>query len=304
MTLPNFLIIGAAKAGTTSLYDYLKQHPQIYMSSVKEPKFFAVEGEVLDFRGPGDLDATGPKRGVVTELNAYQELFKDVSNEIAIGEASPWYLYIPKASSRIKHYIPDAKLIAILRNPVDRAYSNFLHITRFGREPLTDFAEALQAEEERIRARWEPHWHYKQMGFYYVQLKRYFDLFDRDRIKIYLYENFSANPIGIVQDVFQFLEVDATFIPDISRKGRVAKPVPKNEALDKFLNRPHPLKSLLKPLLPNSFRQPFANNLRKQNLTKPQCPLKVRQQLIEEYREDILKLQDLIERDLSNWLKS
>lgn len=134
MTLPNFLIIGAAKAGTTSLYHYLAQHPQIYMSPIKEPNFFALEERCVDFRGPGDHLYI--KQFSVTELERYRSLFQGVTHEQAVGEASPLYLYSPVAPARSHRYVPEMKLIAILRHPVDRAYSAFLHLLRDEREPI------------------------------------------------------------------------------------------------------------------------------------------------------------------------
>ena len=175
MTMPNFFIVGAQKAGTTSLYYYLKQHPQIYMSPRKEPHFF--EGMHWDFYRPGRMALP------VTDLADYQALFEGVTDEKAIGEASASYLYSPKAPTLIKRSIPYARLIAILRNPADRAYSNFLHCVRAGRESIVDFAEALRVEEGRIKGNWGPLWHYKQKGFYYAQVKRYLDTFGRDPVQ-------------------------------------------------------------------------------------------------------------------------
>lgn len=162
MILPNFLIIGAAKSGTSSIYDYLKQHPQIYMSSIKEPIFFAFEGEQIDEFGPFNDDplAKGTLTNSATNIDDYQALFRDVDGEKAIGEASVRYLYFSKSPNRIKKYIPEAKLIAILRNPVDRAYSHFLMNLRKQFEPLNDFSKALQAEEKRKLDNWGWDWHY------------------------------------------------------------------------------------------------------------------------------------------------
>ncbi len=300
MTMPNFLILGAAKAGTTSIYRYLKQHPQIYMSPAKEPKFFAFEGENLDFRGLGDEKEANY---IVTNIDDYRALYKKVTNQIAIGEASTIYLYIAKSVERIKYYIPKAKLIAILRDPAERAYSNYLHLIKQEREPL-DFAEALAQEEERIKNNWWSFWHYKHRGLYYIQLKRYYEAFEKNQIKVYLYEDLKNNPLGMLKDMFGFLEIDDTFTPDISEKVRQAAPIPKNKALESFLSQPHPLKSILSPLLPTSFREKLVNKIRYLNRGKPKLSPAVRKQLIEFYREDILQLQDLIDRDLSQWLKS
>lgn len=293
MTMPNFLIIGAQKAGTTALYEYLRQHPQIYMSPVKEPHFFTYEGEKVDSRGPG-RSSIFP----ITNIDVYRTLFQGVSNEMAIGEASPSYLYSLKAPERIRHYVPKARLIAILRHPVERAYSNFLHLIRDGREPQTNFVQALREEETRICDNWGFHWHYQQKGFYYTQLKRYFDMFDRDQIRVYLYEDLSTNPVSVLENVFQFLGVGEEFALDTSIKHNVSG-IPKNEVLHSLLIRLKPITTALKPFLPAKLRQ----YIRDQILVKPQLSPEVRQQMIGVYRDDILRLQDLIQRDLSQWLE-
>ena len=306
--LPNFLIIGAAKCGTTALYDYLDQHPQIYMSPFKEPKFFALEGEKLDFRGPAA--EWGINRAQYTDIEAYRDLFKDASGERARGEASTLYLYSPKAPGRINHYVPNVKLVAVLRNPVERAYSAYLHMVRDSREPLGDFAQALRVEEARIAENWAPVYHYKHRGFYYAQLKRYFDAFDRDRIRVYLYEDLRSDPAGMVQDIFRFLEVDDSFAPDVSARHNVSG-IPKSETLQAvylLLRRPNALRSVLRPLLPakvrSKVRSRALSSIRKRNVARaPRMSPEVRAELTEAYRGDILKLEELLQRDLSGWLR-
>ena len=158
MNMPTFLIIGAMKAGTTSLYHYVGQHPQIYMSPVKEPQFFTFENEALDFHGPGDWHIT---HQIVKDLENYRKLFQGVTEERAIGEASTVYLYSSRTAERIHSYIPDAKLIAILRDPVERAYSNYVQAIHSDREPLDDFLQAFREEQNRIRKKWLYFWHYR-----------------------------------------------------------------------------------------------------------------------------------------------
>ncbi len=184
MTLPNFLIIGAAKSGTTSLYRYLEQHPQIYVNG-KEPGFFAYEGQTVQLGGPEDQERFN--RRVVTDLNAYEALFDGISTELAYGESSVAYLYIENTAHRIKQHVPDMRLIAILRDPVDRAFSSYLHLRRDGREPIANFTLALQEENKRIQANWDYLWRYVQMGFYHKQLKPYFDLFGSSQIIIFTF---------------------------------------------------------------------------------------------------------------------
>jgi hypothetical protein len=297
MTMPNFFIIGAQKAGTTSLYFYLNQHPQIYMSPVKEPHFFAELQS--DFRRPAPTSPIPGKLKPVTDLGDYLALFEGVSDEKAIGEASTSYLFNTRAPTLIKRSVQDAKIITVLRNPADRAYSNYLHLVRSGREPLTSFAEALQAEERRIQDEWEPVWYYKQKGFYYSQVKRYFDTFGSDQVKVYLYDDLRSEPFGVLCDIFRFLGVDETFVPDTSIEHNPSG-LPRSKTLYTQVRRLTAGKTtLLDRLLPI---KPFRYVKGWFFIKPPPFPAEVRRQLIDSYREDILRLQELIGRDLSLWL--
>jgi len=301
MTLPNFLIIGTAKAGTTSLNNYLDEHPQIYMSPRKELNFFAIEGERQDdYCGNFQGDSDTPN--FITNLETYCRFFEKVSNQVAIGEASPLYLLSPKAPDTIKHYIPDVKLIAILRDPVERAYSDFLFNLSRGAEPIADFSQAIEAEPERICQNYWFRWHYKQRGFYYAQLKRYFDRFTSNQIKVYLYEDFQSESLSVLNDIFVFLGVDDKFCPNISQKYNVTS-IPKNRTLNKFLDSRNPTSSFLRKFVSPELRKSVKSRLLNFN-RRPKPPLlpEVRKQLIEEYREDILKLQELLDKDLTSWL--
>lgn len=294
MTLPNFLIIGAAKGGTTSLYYYLSQHPQIYMSPVKEPRFFALEGEDLNFSSPDELFIENS----VICFDDYQKLFDGVTDEIAIGEASPLYLYSKKAPSRIKHYVPEVKLIAILRDPVDRAYSSYMHYVREGYEKYS-FSEALEAEEKRIQENWVYMWYYKRCGYYYEQIKRYLDIFDSSQIKVCLYDDLRNDTSLFLKDIFDFLGVDKSFTPDLSILN--ASGVPKSRLLYNLLDRGNSIRSAFK-MLPQDLRRAVANPLRKWNLEKPSLSPDIASELRHIYRNDILSVQDLLGRDLSLWL--
>ncbi len=300
MTLPNFLVIGAPKAGTTSLYYYLKQHPQIFMPR-KEPDFFALEGEKLEYPGP---DETFKIQKQTTHIDSYRHLFNSVTNEIAIGEVSPIYLYTEKAPLRIKHYIPETKLIAILRDPVERAFSHYLYWASQGWESETDFdfARAIKEEPSRIQNGWHANWHYVNIGFYYQQLQRYFNLFKHERIKIYLYEDLLNDEQTVLRDIFEFLEVNIDFMPNLSKTHNKTK-VPKSRTLNFFLNRPNLIKSMIKPLIPVNLRKSWGDRVKQSNLGKPNLSADIRKQLIQVYREDILQLQALIGRDLAKWLQ-
>jgi hypothetical protein len=271
------------------------------MSPVKEPKFFALECQDLDFGGPGDQERM--ERGSITSFQNYCELFHAVSSESAIGEASTLYLYHSERSiERIRHYVPDVKIIAILRDPVDRAYSNFLHMIRNGVEPLNDFSHALGEEGTRIKNNWMPFWHYQNRGFYYAQLKPFFEAFDRCQIAVFLYEDLTTGSDCLMRNIFKFLSVDEQFVPDTGSIYNISG-VPKNKVLHDFLMKPNPIKIGLKQILPRTLSKLIANKIRVQNLTKPPLPPEVRKELVSTYKGDILKLQDLIGRDLSKWLE-
>lgn len=297
MTMPNFLVIGAAKGGTTALHRYLTQHPEIFMSRRKELRFFPFENQRPDYRGPGDdFDVSL----MVVSLEEYRAQFAGSEGYAVRGESSPIYLYLPQSAERIRHHIPEVKLIAILRHPVDRAYSNYLMVKRDELETLS-FAEALAAEDQRVADRWGHRWHYRRKGFYAAQLKRYFDVFRREQLRVYLYEDYVSDPVGLMQDVFRFLNVDDSFVPDMSVRHNESK-LPRSRALQVFLTEPRRAKNLLKPLVPARWSRRIGDYFRRQNLTKPMLPEELRRRLIEVYREDITELQEMLGRDLSGWL--
>jgi len=297
MILPNFLLIGAGKAGTTAVFEYLRQHPQVYMSPVKEPNFFSFMGEQVAFSGPGEDQAINSQS--VTSWENYIQLFEHVSSETAIGEASHWYLYSHRAASRIKAHLPDIKMLAILRDPVKRAYSDYLHFVREGREPCSDFLQAIQQEESRIEKNWG-FGHYVRRGLYYEQVKRYVDQFGAHQLQIYLNEDLKKDASALMRDIFRFLEIDDTFVPDTSFRTNVSG-IPKNKFMHSFLSKSNPIRRFIEPIAPLGLRK-IAIQLKGRNMSQPPLPAEVRQTLLPYFREDILKLQDLIDRDLSKWL--
>lgn len=302
MTMPNFLIIGAPKAGTSAIYAYLKQHPEVYMSPVKEPHFFMLENEKVSFKGPGDQERF---RSAVYRIEEYQNLFSNVANEIAVGEASTTYLGSQKACNNIKKHIPHAKLVAVLRNPVEAAYASFLHLVRDGNEPTANFSKALKAEPKRIQNNWGLIWRYQQRGLYAQQIENYFGQFDQQQIKIYIYDDFKENPKFIMKDIFTFIGVDPNFEVDMSSKYNVSG-MPKSLTLNRILAKENLLKRSIKLLLPSKTRSQLYDRIRLWNLDnfkKPKMSAAAKKQLIDGYRSDILLLQDLIQRDLSSWLK-
>ena len=178
--LPDFLIIGAARAGTTALHSYLRQAPDVFMPDAKEPNFFAYEGQTLAVKGPG----AGFINNSLTRLEDYAALFAGAPDGAICGEASPLYLYEPTAPGNIHRHIPDARLVAILRNPVEQAFSHFLYASRLSVETLDSFTDALGREAERRAQGWQPLFGYSAFPRYGEQLARYFALFPREQFLI------------------------------------------------------------------------------------------------------------------------
>ncbi len=261
MILPSFIILGAAKAGTTALYHYMNQHPQVGMSRVKETNYFALEGESLDFRGPGDRDYIG--RFSVTTADGYQDQFREARGRRPSARPRRSTCTARRSRPAWPGSPPGPSSIAILRDPVDRAFSAFLHLVRDRRETTDDFAEALRLEDGRVADYWEHIWHYRRMGLYHEQIRRYLDHFDRDQVRVLIYDDFRADPAGVLAELFRFVGVDPTFEPDMTTRHN-ASDVPEGR-------RP--------PLRPE-----------------------VRAGLQARFRDEILALQDLLGRDLSGWL--
>lgn len=301
MTLPNFLIIGAQKSGTSSLYRHLRAHPEVFMSRRKEPKYFALESEEFGFKAPYTLPDAVDR---YADLQRYQELFEGADGALAIGEASTWYLHTPGTPERIHRHVPEMKLVAILRNPVKRAYSNFLHNRNYLEiEPLGDFGTAVAAEEKRLEEAWGHPWYYKDKGRYYKHLRRFYALFDADQIRVYLLEDLKRNPVELLHDLYRFLELDDTFTPDFSQRYNVSAQNTRSESVHTFLDKPHPIKTVLKPLVPTWLRRQLKSIVHERNRVKPTIEPAIYLQIQAELRDDILNLQELIERDLSVWLR-
>ncbi len=298
MCEPNFLIIGAARSGTTALAAFLDQHPDVFLCSPKEPHFLAFAGEKVAFAGPGD-DST-INRVAVTDAHQYRALFRRGGNRKAVGEGSVSTLYYhERAVGNIEKHLPAARLVVVLRNPIERAYSSFLYLTARGYEPLRSFDAALDAETQRIDQGWHHLWHYTRMGYYTQQLPSFLNAFGHDRVKTILFDDLRDSPAKVLQEVFEFLQVDCSFQPDTAREVNRSG-VPRNRLLNhsiRFVNERPLLKRAAKAILPPKQRE----RLRNLNLRHPVLPQQSFRRLQALYRDEIAGLSDLLERDLSHW---
>jgi len=298
--LPNFLIVGAAKSGTSSLHNYLNQHPEVFMPSynsegmkVKEPRFLIK-----------DLVKHRLHNGVWT-WEEYKSLFNDVIDEKAIGESTVLYLYYYKdAIKNIKEKLGnDVKIIIMLRNPSDRAYSAFQHVSR-GFKEQNSFEESLEMEDGRLEREGNltPMVMYKDMGLYHEMVKSYQENFSN--VHVIIYDDFRDNTENEIKKTYQFLGISDNTNIDYVTRHNVGGKRWKNDKVKHLFMKENPIKSVIKRIIPRRLRKGLRNNLvtastNKVLLMKDQTRI----MLNDFFREDVRKLSDLLNRDLTHWTK-
>ena len=283
MAFPNFFIVGAPKAGTTTLYHHLRAHPDVFMSEAKEPHYFSYAGE-------------GQPRWGVQTLDAYRTLFDGVQNETAVGEASTWYLYSETAAEQIQRAVPDAGIIALLRDPVSRAYSSWSYRVQMGWES-EPFERAIVLEEQR-RAAGEP-WdvHYLNAGWYADQVDRYLRAFGPDQVRVFLFEDLTSDPAAVVSEALRFVGVDPNATTVQANRVHNATVMPRWTALTRFLKRGD-VRSLARRV-PAPLRRVLADSLRSVNRrNRPRLDPGLRQSLQDRFRPDVRRLEILLGKDL------
>ncbi len=314
--MPNFFIAGVPKAGTTSLYYYLDQHPQIYMSPIKEPAYFSLELRLENF-GADMQELTrrdlpflreyldGPmttKRfgGPVTEWEDYLRLYRGVRDEIAIGEASVCYLWSKTAAQRIAGRVRDARILVILRDPAERAFSHYLQAVGLGITQGT-FREYIEEDLKCRNTEFTLRHPFLAWGNYSEQVKRYLDLFPEQNIRIFLYDDYSRNAAAVLRQVFEFLSVDSAFLPDM--KLRYLEPrLLRFETTRNILTTAGQWQRVRK-MVPPAFRRALRPVLFRRRSELRMDPAD-RALLVQYYRDDIRKTARLLDRDLSAWLAS
>lgn len=306
--LPNFFIVGAAKAGTTSFAEYLAQHPEVYMSPVKEPHYFCsdIDSSHLPRKvQPEQYFASPPLRKLhtmcVRRPEHYEQLFHEAGDAKAVGEASVSYLYSELAPRRISEEIADPRILIFLRNPIERAYSHFQMDVEFGLAGTSDFLKAVERDISASKKGWGLSHLYVELGLYVPQLRRYLQQFPADRVKVYFHDDYRADVSSTLLDIQSFLGVRHS-LDDISvgtRHGtggpRPVLPVLQQRARESRAYRlvqkaiPQDLRSKMKRLLSRQARR-----MRRREF----------EALIPYFREDVLELSDMMRRDLTHWLRA
>jgi len=287
MPLPNFFIVGAAKSGTTALYRYLRQHPDVYLPDVKEPRYFSYTPEDRTrYAGPRAHELID---SVVKDRTEYEALYATADGARAIGDVSPAYLPSPIAAARIREAAPAARIVAVLRDPVDRAWSHYLDNRAHGLEPEPDFGRVLDLQDERRD--WWRKWDYIGNGMYAKQLKRYLEAFPAERVRVYLYDDLVDDARGLLGDLLRFLGADPSVQIDTAGHHN-ASGIPRNERWARLLRS----RAVVR-VMPTDMNR----RLRARNRHKPEMPAAARARLRALYEDDVARLEGLIGRDLSAW---
>ncbi len=297
---PNFFLLGAAKCGTTSIAKYLDQHPEIFVSKPKEPNYFAFEPNVQPTcRGPADSQQLYELllKYSVTSPSEYLELFAPAQQERAVGEASVRYLYETHTAAKIAEFAPEAKLIAVLRDPVDRLYSHYHMNVRQHIEP-EDLSGALRAEDDRVSQGWGWDWHYRRVGHYAEQLEEFSRHFDRSQLLVVFHADLQAHPQATMQALFRHLEVSTDFEPDFSSRAMVGH-TPRWRKLRRIIREDNPIKTIARQLVPQGLRQRFVHWSESKNRQAiPKLATQQRQAIRGQFAEDSQHLADFLGRRL------
>ena len=307
---PNFFIVGAMKGGTTSIFSYLREHPQVFMCPIKEPHHFCKDFDPESFyhkymtiaREKSEKVLNGTRKesqiAIVQDWDDYLRLFEKAEDQIAIGEASVGYLYSRVAASEIKEKIPDAKIIMILRDPVKRAFSHYLMGISHGYAVNMSFVEAVENDFHLKEKGWGVSRLYVECGLYYEQVMRYLDLFPMKNIKVILFEQLQQDAGALIKDIFKFLDVDPDFQVDLTKRYNTAKFPIKSMSLILSNARMRDFCSTMTP----SFMKESVKKIVFTSKGVPELKDEDRARFLPYFREDIKKLSELLKVDLSEWM--
>jgi hypothetical protein len=313
---PNFFIVGAAKAGTTSLYSYLYYHPEVFLCPIKEPHFFSTDirsdlfSKGYKKRTHLNIDAylkreTLPRLHIafVEKESQYLQLFRDAKEKKAIGECSTGYLYSKNAARNIASFNPESKIIMILRQPVERAFSHYLMDLRQGLEvDGNTFVEAFEKDSAKLKKEWGTSHLYRELGMYHAQVARYFEYFPKKNIKIFLFEDLLGDPRRVVRDICSFLGIDIGYADrcDVSNKGNPAA-IPRFPVMQRIAVG-FGVSNYFSLIFPMELKKKIKNLLFSKNKVNTFTHYDFHR-LLRYFENDIYLLSKLIDRDLNHWLE-
>jgi hypothetical protein len=307
MALPDFFVLGAPKAGTTALHAALARHPQLYLSPVKEPKYYLTAGRdparrgAPGQRGPGDRHSA---REWVWRRADYERLFEAAPAGLLRGESTPFYLYDLAAQRRIRNDVPGARLVAVLRDPVDRAYSNWMHLWSDGLEPIDDFRTAYRAEDARVAAGWAPFWHYRRLGCYGEQLDHLYSLFPREQVHLLRYRELVERPVETLDAVCRFLGVRTGVLDGARAENSKPYVAPSRRArvVARGVRAGAALGAYAPPRTWRALERRALRVLHRGGAKRPVLDAATRRELVADFADDVMLLTRLTGRDHADWL--
>ena len=304
MPLPDLFVVGAPKAGTTALHTALAGHPALHMSPVKEPKFYLCDERPPPKQGgPGDNHSL---REWVWHRDRYEALFEYAPPGALKGESTPFYLWSRSAQRRIAREIPGARFVAVVRDPVDRAYSNWTHLWSDGLEPVGDFLEACDLEPERAAAGWAPFWRYRGLGRYGQQIEHLLTLFPSDQVHVLRYRDLVDDPADTLTRIAKFLEIDpegfaARQVP-WENVSTWVEPTPVNQVLRRGVRTGAWIGQFAPPIAWRTASRPILRALRGRHSCRPDLTADQRAAVLAPLVDDIRLLHRLTGIDVDDWL--
>ena len=298
----NLFIVGAAKCGTTSIHNYLGQHPDIFFPHVKEPNYYSsVDSRIKEHYLKPKKDKKYQYK-IVRSSDVYFSLFEDSKNFKIVGESSTSYIWDKDAAQKIHNDFPEAKIIIMLRNPIKRAFSHYLMLRKSGQEKETDFYEALKTDKKREPKFWgKGAFLYEDLGFYYTQVERYYKVFKKENIKVIIFEDFVENAKKGLLDVFQFLQIDESKIDDVDFNRKHNQFVAHKSKLSRTIVQAINKAGSFKNLVPLSLRNRVKERFFFKSDSKPKMCDESQKYLNEVFKKEILKLEELLDINLEIW---
>ena len=301
--LPQFVIAGAPKAGTTALHAALATHPGLFLSPVKEPKYYLTDGRPpprSGQRGPGDAHSA---QEWIWRRSDYLALFAGAQASTVRGESTPFYLYDRAAQRRLVADVPDVKVVVVVRDPVDRAHSNWAHLRADGLEPEADFLAAVRLEEQRTSAGWAPFWHYRGLSSYGSQLRDLYRLVPRDRVFLLRYRQLVDTPTETLDRVSRFLGVATGVAHTVAPEN--VKPfvadTPQYRLVARATRAGAALGAHVPPQVWRQASRPLIAALHAGRAPRPALPVEVRREVLDPLLPDIELLEELTGESFADW---
>jgi len=292
--LPNLVVAGAPKCGTTSLYHYLTQHPEVYLPTRKELHYFTRQELARDTAGPGD---TTVLQHLCADRASYEAEYGAARDQPVLGDISPSYFDFAEVAPAIRRELPGARVVILLRDPIAKAFSQYMHLVRDGREPLP-FYQALQAEAERTRRGWSMIWRYAGSSRYAARVRHYLDAFGAERVRIYRFEDFIADPQATLRDLWHWLGIDPSVRPDTTRAFN-ASSRPRSRLVAGLISKRSPLAAVARALVPTGVRSRVTEAVRGLNAgAKGGVDERSAEYLRAQFHDDVRETEALLGRSL------